>query len=1519
MRSASRLASLLAAALLTLGIAPAEATSYYADSIQGNDGYDGSSPQYLDGHGPKRTVSAAIATAGNNGVIKVAAGSYGEALWDPGTKTLTLQPVGTVTICDTADTDNDGIPDYWEIAHGSNPNVSDAGQPSSDPKAHGLTNLEVYQNPSVLIADGHSTLNDGTADWWKVKYGFSLTDPTVANARLNCWTNRQKYENGLAATDADLPLALPYTANYQTNITCDTTDYWDGAIVGDRTHSDVLVVQNGGVLNDYAGYVGFAIASSNNTVTITDTNSAWNNYYEGNDWFGDVVIGWAGAGNRLVISNSASIYTEGLGIVGFEESSSNNDVLVTGSNSGWNNYWGATVVGWTGAVNHLEIRNAAYVYNYYDGVMGYDAASSSNAVLVTDSNSIWWNDSFLWIGWSGAGNSLVVSNGAFLYNYDSGIVGYQESSSGNTILLTDAGTGWENDYWFVLGGSGANNSLLISNGAYLYNYYPGAIGYDTPSTNNTVVITGSGSIWWNDDSVFVGYSGSGNRLVVRDGAFVYAYWDGSDSIIGVGASSSNNTAIVEGSGSSWWNGQPLRVGWDGAGNSLIISNGGEVINSDGYIGLNQSSSNNLALVAGSGSVWTNTGTLTVGWAGAGNTLVISNGGTVIDNQAYVGGNPAIEGYPGSSNNFVLVTDPGSLWTNETYFWIGYAGMANGLVVSNGGHVVSLYGSIGLYYSSSNNSVLVSGSGSVWSNLPRLCVGYGGINNSLFIENGGEVVSHNLILGYWQGSVGNVVEIDNGILTVANESGDAKVDVLGGTLTVNSGMCAVDTLLLTNGLNSALVYNGGTLTTKGATIANDAVLSFALGANSQPIVVHGDLTLGGALNITDAGGFGPGAYSLFTYTGTLIYKGLTVTPSSCFTYSIDTSSAGQVKLLVERAVTATPQVVAVLLNTPRSFMLGGANPCGYTFSVASAPAHGTLSGSAPNLTYTPLPGFNGADSFTFTAHYGEQSSDPATVSLAIVQYLTLSLSADIVMPGESSTCTATPVDVNGQPILDPSLSYSFSIAANDLTFGPLPTVSKNIIAFPRLSKTLITQMPGDTHFKYGYTISSDPNYGKEFGGSYTVTATLQGGSFTAQAPIIALPTGTSRFTAATKSYTDQLRQKLVALTLAADQRDSQVIAQARDALTALGHTTYFDSVELQFNQADAPVDGDPVTLDQMIQAGMVGNNDDPQLVTVLDSMTSRLDQITQQIQAIDPANLSQEDVDAIHSSVQSYGLLSSQFSALSPSALGTKQASEQINALLADRIPKLLDALRAKSIVFADEAINRSQSMSTSGLTGEDWWTAFSEIFEAAVGLDDYLTGNQITAATILANSAINIMIANLINHLNPGAFDYFEVYASASLSFNVCPLWTGLDGSRISAPFGFSPNPRKNVIALVGCIDPEWVDLLFHGFRLSQGWQAKLQFLIDLIDAGQSGYDWVNSTTEAPPHWASTGLFAVGRPESVEISLPNPDDWRDLVSPQGWPSVAQGSFGCVGTVIVFNLEDMSAHAENANFLPECTP
>ena len=54
----------------------------------------------------------------------------------------------------------------------------------------------------------------------------------------------------------------------------------------------------------------------------------------------------------------------------------------------------------------------------------------------------------------------------------------------------------------------------------------------------------------------------------------------------------------------------------------------------------------------------------------------------------------------------------------------------------------------------------------------------------------------------------------------------------------------------------------------------------------------------------------------------------------------------------------------------------------TYSIVAGPAHGTLSGTAPNVTYTPNAGYSGPDSFTFKASDGALDSNIATVSITV---------------------------------------------------------------------------------------------------------------------------------------------------------------------------------------------------------------------------------------------------------------------------------------------------------------------------------------------------------------------------------------------------------------------------------------------------------------------------------------------------------------------------------------------------------
>ena len=101
----------------------------------------------------------------------------------------------------------------------------------------------------------------------------------------------------------------------------------------------------------------------------------------------------------------------------------------------------------------------------------------------------------------------------------------------------------------------------------------------------------------------------------------------------------------------------------------------------------------------------------------------------------------------------------------------------------------------------------------------------------------------------------------------------------------------------------------------------------------------------------------------------------------------TSAAATISITVNPgndAPTATAQSVSTAEDTALPITLTGTDPESdpLTFTVVTQPANGTLSGVAPNLTYTPDPNFNGADSFTFTASDASLTSAAATISITV---------------------------------------------------------------------------------------------------------------------------------------------------------------------------------------------------------------------------------------------------------------------------------------------------------------------------------------------------------------------------------------------------------------------------------------------------------------------------------------------------------------------------------------------------------
>ena len=76
----------------------------------------------------------------------------------------------------------------------------------------------------------------------------------------------------------------------------------------------------------------------------------------------------------------------------------------------------------------------------------------------------------------------------------------------------------------------------------------------------------------------------------------------------------------------------------------------------------------------------------------------------------------------------------------------------------------------------------------------------------------------------------------------------------------------------------------------------------------------------------------------------------------------------------------------------------------TYTIVTPPSHGTLTGTAPSVTYVPAANYNGLDSFTFKANDGSLDSNIATVSLTVNPVN----DAPVAQPGSYTTTVNMPV-------------------------------------------------------------------------------------------------------------------------------------------------------------------------------------------------------------------------------------------------------------------------------------------------------------------------------------------------------------------------------------------------------------------------------------------------------------------------------------------------------------------------------
>ncbi len=252
---------------------------------------------------------------------------------------------------------------------------------------------------------------------------------------------------------------------------------------------------------------------------------------------------------------------------------------------------------------------------------------------------------------------------------------------------------------------------------------------------------------------------------------------------------------------------------------------------------------------------------------------------------------------------------------------------------------------------------------------------------------------------------------NGAAGTSSKPAWLKLNIKTGEFTINGGCTVYGYATVPSGritINGAGKLIGGA-TCKDLTVnANGLLQLFDIAnfANHPPVAANQSVTTAQdtakplVLSATDADGQAltysvtaqpvhgslSGAAPQLIYTPASGYYG-----TDSFTFKANDgqadSNVATVSITVTRlnhAPVANPSNLALNQNSSTPVVLTGGDVDGdqLTFRVTSAPAHGALSGSTPNLVYAPTQDFHGTDSFAFVANDGTLDSSPATISIAV---------------------------------------------------------------------------------------------------------------------------------------------------------------------------------------------------------------------------------------------------------------------------------------------------------------------------------------------------------------------------------------------------------------------------------------------------------------------------------------------------------------------------------------------------------
>ncbi len=320
----------------------------------------------------------------------------------------------------------------------------------------------------------------------------------------------------------------------------------------------------------------------------------------------NLIAGNLGGYNDLILTNGATCSASKL-YVGGGNTSYRNHALVDGEGTTMT-VSGMVAVGMGGNENILEVANGGtltaqsfslnvgtvsgasgnapsfgneliargkgtYVQSAVDCSIGHTNGNAK--VTIADGAALYvkgGSQKFLYIGELGeaTSNSLEIVSGGIVTNSTKVVIGNAALSHDNSILVSGPGSLLYQTAYIRVGSSAKNNSLTIDDGAFLNMRNVLYVGSGSASHGNVLNVSGESTAVTNTSVLYAGYEGCRNSVAVREGTF-----HNSGSVyVGYATTAMSNTLEIA-DGAYFYAGGNVQLGNSDAsceGNSIVIDN-----------------------------------------------------------------------------------------------------------------------------------------------------------------------------------------------------------------------------------------------------------------------------------------------------------------------------------------------------------------------------------------------------------------------------------------------------------------------------------------------------------------------------------------------------------------------------------------------------------------------------------------------------------------------------------------------------------------------------------------------------------------------------------------------------------------------------------------------------------------------------------------------------------------------------------------------------------------------------------